>query len=145
MTVEKLLAIEELKALKSNYFFHVDGKHWAELAELFTEDCRFELEEREAIIGPRDFVATVEPALRSAVSVHHGHDPVITILDEYRAEGRWAMEDNIRWPADNPWNGYVGLKGFGHYFEQYRRTAAGWRICALKLTRQRVDYETAAG
>lgn len=144
MTIEKLLAIEELKTLKSNYFFHVDGKHWSELAQLFTEDCIFELEDRAPIIGPRDFVATVEPVLNRAVSVHHGHDPVITLIDESRAEGRWAMEDIIRWPADQPWNGYLGLRGYGHYFEQYRRTPAGWRISALKLTRRRVDYETVA-
>jgi hypothetical protein len=31
------------------------------------------------------------------------------------------------------------MVGYGHYHEDYVRTAAGWRIAAIRLTRIRVE------
>ncbi|OJX63169.1 MAG: hypothetical protein BGO95_09135 [Micrococcales bacterium 73-13] len=35
--------------------------------------------------------------------------------------------------------GQWGIRGYGHYEEEYRRTAAGWRISFMRLSRLRIE------
>ena len=93
MTLDELIAIEQIKHLKAQYFYHVDSKNWDGLGALFTDDCRFELEEAPELFGPAAFLETIKPHISDAITVHHGHDPVIDITGPDSATGRWAMED----------------------------------------------------
>lgn len=64
--------------------------------------------------------------------------PEITILAPDRAEGMWAMRDDIEIP-EREGAARRRVVGAGHYREEYRRVAGGWKINRLVLTRLRVD------
>jgi len=137
-TLDDLLAIEAIKQLKARYFLFMDTKRWDEWRELFTDDVRVEG-------GPphdsRDaFVDFVREHLASVSSCHRGGMPVIEILGETSARGRWSMSDDLRLPAGHPWAGAQPTRrfGYGYYDEEYRREGDTWRISWMQLSRLRV-------
>jgi len=139
--IARLEAIEEIRRLKARYFRCVDTKAWAEFADLFTEDVVIEF--AESTSGARtkaEFIAAAEKHFVGGISVHHGHEPEIRILDSDHATGIWPMYDLVEVPASSP---YVSHTGWGHYTESYRREPDGrWRISASRLTRlKRVELD----
>lgn len=142
-----------LRALKARYFRAVDAQDWSLLRTLFTEDARFE-GFAFAAPGPDGFVDGVSSYLTGLVSVHHGFTPEYRGLTEDRVRGIWVMEDYLFWPPGT--RGYKGvtvpgqwgIRGFGHYEEEYERSEQGWRISFMRLSRVRVEalagpgYET---
>lgn len=129
----RLEAIEEIKRLKAAYFRYLDLHWWDELRRLFTDDAVFDIAESTgAPSSPDEFLDRVRRHLDTALTVHHGHMPEITVVDEDHAHGVWAMYDLVEPAADS---GFPVLTGFGHYTERYRRVDAHWRICGLRLTR----------
>lgn len=142
-TIERLLAIEEIKQLKARYFRLVDTKDWVGYRTVFADDVRFDvtedIPESGIVIGADAATDIARRSLTgSVVSVHHGHCPEIEILSDTEARGIWAMEDVLRWNADSPYPGMT-LHGMGHYHETYEKGPAGWRIKTLRLTRLRKD------
>ncbi len=154
MSVETLLAIEEIKKLKARYFRHLDDKAMENLGALFTDDAVIDVQGSvnsddgadtaienfeqgaEKIIGGKAFIAFVSSINGNLRSVHHGHCPEITITSPNSATGIWAMEDHIWFSS----GAVAKLHGYGHYHESYRRLETGeWKICAMKITRLRVD------
>lgn len=148
MGLDALVAIEEIKQLKARYFRLMDTKQWDEWADVFTEDCTMWVADQpDVTYTSRDeFVAAVSNILADAVTTHHGHMPEITIDPpdgdeaDHRgstARGVWAMFDYVQIPTPG---GGIGLQGYGHYRETYRREADGrWRISSLRLERLRID------
>lgn len=139
------LALQELKA---TYFRLLDTKQWAAWRELFTDDMVFDAELGPGAPAQRmttnadDFVEMVSEQLKDAVTVHQGHMPEHTFLDERNARGVWAMFDWV----DSSGSGGGSMQGFGHYHEHYFKGDDGrWRIKELKLTRLRVDQTAPTG
>jgi hypothetical protein len=131
--LRRLEAIEEIKRLKASYFRYLDLHWWDELRSLFTDDAVYDIGESTARPAtPEDFLGRVRSHLTQAMTVHHGHMPEITIVDDTHAHGIWAMYDLVE-PA--PDSGYPVLTGFGHYTEEYRKVEGRWRIARLRLTR----------
>lgn len=131
--IARLEAIEEIRRLKARYFRCVDLREWDEFATLFAED--FVPDFGESTSGPVDrttFVAAVENHFRSGISVHHGHEPEIEILDDTTARGLWPMYDLVESPPDS---GYRNHTGWGHYAETYRKVDGRWLIASTRLTR----------
>jgi hypothetical protein len=64
--------------------------------------------------------------------------PEIEITAPDTAHGIWAMEDYIAFPADGD-AAPRGMRGYGHYREEYRRIGGQWLIASVTLTRLRVD------
>jgi hypothetical protein len=138
-TLQELLHIEAIKQLKADYFHLMDTKRWEEWRELFTED--FTVAGAAAAQGGRDaFVHFVREHLQTVSSRHEGSMPVIEILSETSARGRWSMSDDLRLPAGHPWTGAHPIRrlGYGHYDEEYRREDGRWRISSMRLSRLRV-------
>lgn len=137
--LERLLAIEDIKRLKAKYCRVMDEKNWHEWHDVFTPDGVMlvpEVEEQPAIVGVDAIIAFIIPLLGSAITVHHLHAPEIEVLSDTEATGTWALDDNLWWPEDSPSTfGWTSLRGAGHYREKYRKTAVGWRIAELGLTR----------
>jgi hypothetical protein len=135
-----LIAIEGIRTLKARYFRYVDTKDWPALRGLFARDAALEFPENFA--NPFDvdsFIAMIEPALASAVSVHHGHMPEIEILAADRARAVWAMNDYLAFPAgESGLSGAAEISGAGHYHETYVRVEGEWLIKSLRLTRLRL-------
>ena len=80
----------------------------------------------------------MEQMLTPGVTTHHGHTPEITLLSDTEAEGIWAMHDYVQ--VDPP-SGRVSQKGYGYYFESYRKCDDGrWRISSKRNVTLRVDH-----
>lgn len=141
--LQKLLALEEIKALKARYFRCVDTKDWAGFEAVFAPDAQFDISDDVPgciISGAAKIRETASVPLTGCVSVHHGHCPEITLTSDTTATGIWPMEDMLRW--DEGANAPIrGLHGYGHYHESYQRIDGTWVIKNLKLKRLRVDIE----
>lgn len=151
--VARLIAIEDIKNLKSRYFAAVDGKDWAAITEIFTEDARVDFSGEcqyhighhgvtEADIDPAEWVViggaatakVIEGAVGEIIAVHQGHDPQIYVHDATRATGRWTLYDRLEYEDEI-------MHGYGHYAEEYVFVGGKWRISSLLLTRIRVAWE----
>ena len=127
---EWLVAVEQIKALKARYFRCIDTKDWQGLSDCFSENLDADFTEAP---GPHtksraEYLAMIEAALKDAKTVHHGHNPEITLHDRDSASGIWAMEDIVQMPG-------MTLQGWGHYHEEYTREATGWVISKTRLSR----------
>jgi hypothetical protein len=133
-----LADIEEIKQLKSRYFYHLDRKEWDQWRErVFCRDASMHVPEAQLeLLGIDNILSCLKPLLAEVVTVHHGHMPLIEILSPTAASGVWAMEDLLIWPEGHSPDGVPGrVHGYGHYHETYSRESAGWRIKTLRLTR----------
>lgn len=144
--IETLLAIEAIKQLKARYFYTLDTKQWREYGALFTADAVIDFSAQQALmqqvgtlgaladdevwrcVGGTALSAWIEPVLRDVDSVHHGHDPQITLTGPDHATGIWAMYDRLETALEV-------FHGYGHYHETYRRTDGRWYFASLTLTR----------
>lgn len=145
---ERLAAAEEISKLKARYFRYMDTKRWTDWQDVFAPDAVMDMTgEAEAMrsIGfaiPDDvsFVWSNSETIRSAVagalenvtSVHHGHMGELEVTSPSAARGVWAMEDLILYRTAAP---VAGFRGYGHYFESYRKLGAAWRIQSIRLER----------
>ena len=134
--------IEAIKQLKARYFRLMDTKDWDGYATVFTDDVVIDTSEDGAGIttGLAVFLPFLRQTIGDVTTVHHGHMPEISITSPTTAAGVWAMEDELWWPEGGP---LAHLHGYGHYHETYEKTADGWRIKTLKLTRLRRDFDPA--
>jgi hypothetical protein len=142
---DTLLAIAHIKALKARYFRLLDTKQWAAWRDVFAPDLVAEFPDDPGNEQPfRDretFLAAISTLLQPALTIHHGHTAEIEVPTPTTARGIWVMQDWVQWPQPGHLpNGARQLVGWGHYHETYVKSAAGWQIATLKLTRLKVDY-----
>ena len=135
---EPWLEIEAIKQLKARYFRLMDTKEWLPFSQVFTDDVVVDVSHDkhapgDFIRGRANVVDFIRKAVGKAITVHHGHMPEIELLSPTEARGVWAMFDYVEF---NPGR---GIRGYGHYHEEYRKEAGQWHISKLKLTRLRVD------
>jgi hypothetical protein len=135
---EQLLEIEAIKQLKARYFRLMDSKEWLPFSQVFTDDVVVDVSHDkhapgDTIEGRVNVVDFIRKAVGKATTVHHGHMPEIEILSPTQARGVWAMFDYVEFRPSR------GIRGYGHYHEEYRKERGRWQICKLKLTRLRVD------
>jgi hypothetical protein len=138
-TLQHLLDIEAIKQLKARYFRLMDQKQWDDWGLVFATDCVMEVPEAEIVNhGRNEIVTSVSGALVGARTCHHGHMPEIEITGAGTARGVWAMFDYVEWDEQD--GARVGLQGYGHYREEYKREDGEWRIARTRLERLRVDW-----
>jgi hypothetical protein len=141
--IEKLVARDEIQALKARYFRCLDLKDWNGYGRTFAKDGLLEVQSIHARAeggapvsrresGAEAIVRWVSAVLNGATTIHHGHMPEIEFGAPGEARGIWAMEDRVIWP--DRW-----LHGWGHYHETYVREDGAWRIASSLLTRLRVE------
>jgi hypothetical protein len=141
--LELLLAIEEIKRLKSRYFWGLDHKDWDYWRrEVWAPDARLIVPEADRDeVGVEAIIAYTSRSTADQVSVHHGHMPDIEITSDTTAKGVWAMEDRLWRSKEFPLeDGSIFLHGLGHYQETYVKLPVGWRVQSTRLTRLRVEY-----
>lgn len=135
--------LDAIHQLKARYCRFIDTKQWTRLHTLFTLDARFEgLGSAPTGATVEMFVSGISTRLAPVLSIHHCHMPEINFLGFDRARGIWAMMDYLEWPegsGPHEAQGFRGFTAYGHYEEEYHRTADGWRIGFLRLTRLRID------
>lgn len=116
--------------VKADYCRLLDTKDWQGWSRIFTEDLVMDVSEAggELTTDRDSFVGPLSEMLAQVKTAHQVHSPLITI-DGDRADAIWAMQDRLVWPDGST------MTGYGHYTEEYRRTADGWKIAKSKLTR----------
>jgi hypothetical protein len=102
-------ALEQIKQLKTRYFWLMDQKQWEAWAEVFTDDVTAVYHNAPAdrpqaglpplhCTGRAHLVATVRRALAQGRSIHQGYMPEIAITSPTTAHGIWVMFDYLRLP-----------------------------------------------
>lgn len=132
MDAATLAEIQAIEQLKARYFRLLDTKQWDAWRDVFSDDFTAEVDGAGVhptlhFASPEEMVATNRKTLASAVTVHHGHMPEITLTGPDTATGIWAMMDIVKLGA--------GFRGYGHYHEEYVKQRGEWRIRRLRLTR----------
>ena len=114
----------------------MDEKDWKAMRDVLADDVVIDTTASGGtrITGADEFIAFLEPALRDAITIHHGHMPEIALTSPSTARGIWALQDTIVWPDGSR------LHGFGHYHETYEKTDGEWRIKTSTLTRLHMDF-----
>jgi hypothetical protein len=99
-TVERLAAIENIKALKARYFRCMDEKDWPGLQAVSAPDLAADFRDstgtrNESLLthGAELYVTDLAPILQNITTTHHGHMPEIEITSPTTVTGVWAMED----------------------------------------------------
>jgi hypothetical protein len=147
--VTRLLAIEDIRRLRAQYWRFVDTKQWAAFGRLFAPDAHF-LDHATGFEcdGAAEIESKIEAVLQPAMSVHHGHHAEIDFDDESHARGIWAMYDYLRFPPGEvtPQNPYAGasVHGYGHYVDQYVRLDGRWLFQTVDLYRLQIEVLTPA-
>jgi hypothetical protein len=143
--VDRLIAIEEIRALKATYWISVDTRDWETLKELFTPDMTFDYPEYRGRKVPVDeHFNYVRDNWSVGVSVHHGSEPLIKIINETNATGIWPFQDRLFFSQDKPGpHGLTYYEGDGFYRETYRKVDGKWKIAAQAQTRLRVVTSSA--
>ena len=136
MTVEELLAIEEIKNLRIMYSHYIDGCDVPKLSELFCEDavCEFGEEYGGDWVGREAIRANYERYTPAAIPpysfMHAVTNPWIRLTGPDTANGRWYLLDlNLFAGSENP------LSLFGIYDDVYRKVDGCWLIA-----RTRIDF-----
>ena len=134
--MNELDEIEKLKQLKARYFRTMDTKDWMAMRAVFADDVVMDTTASggSLTVGADAFMAYLEPTLRDAVTVHHGHMPEIEVISPSTASGVWALQDIIVWPDG------TRMHGYGHYHETYEKSDGKWRIKTSTLTRLHMDF-----
>jgi SnoaL-like domain len=146
-SLEQLLAIEAIRAVKARYCRTLDTKDWDGFAALFTQDAVMDVFQdtgNAPITGIPAILDQVKFAVIHAASSHQVHTPEITLTGPDTADGIWAMQDRVVWQTGtSPVPGVASITGYGQYHERYRLEGGLWKIVALKLTRFHVDMHPA--
>jgi len=138
---DRLADIEAICRLKAAYFRTIDTRDWSGFVQLFDEDATLDGGNGRRS-GRDEIVRVVSGVLDGVVSIHHGHTPEIDVDPSgQEASGIWAMDDYLEWPEQSTSAGApVGIRGYGHYYERYRKASDGhWRFIEVLLERIRVD------
>jgi len=142
-TLDRLLALEEIRLLKARRCRAVDSKDWELYRSCHTPDAKsYALgSDSEPIVGRDAMTESLKVSLAGRTTVHHVHTPEITLTSPTSAEGVWAMEDMLWWEHKGVdyWT-----HGYGHYHETYEKHDGQWLIASRKLIRTRVDTGTGA-
>lgn len=153
--LDRLLACEDIRRLRAQYFRFVDAKRWDDLGALFAKDAVFDrgwghgyrnpVTEQwsggvecvpDPVNGREAIVAQIRSAVERLWTIHRGGDAEIFIDRADAARAVWAMTDELRDAS-----GRLLLRGWGHYEESYRRLDGRWLIARTKLTRQYLEHE----
>jgi len=148
--ISKLVAIEDIRAMKARYFRLLDDKQWADYAILFTDDAVMDLSqvlpagtpvEKLSLTGPDSIVAQTRDLLSDAIMIHNGYTHEINVISPDEATGVWAMEDRVIFPAGvaSPFP-FRRSHNFGRYYEEYRKVEGSWKIARLRLIRLWQDF-----
>lgn len=148
--LQRLVAIDEIKQLKARYWRGVDLKDRALFRGVFTDNAEIDMtdagggdafQDQSSILyhpKPDVFVENSLNTLKGVTTAHHGYPPEITLLSPTEATAIWPMEDHLWADREGADIGFKHLQGFGHYYDRYVKTDAGWKIAAMTLKRSKV-------
>jgi hypothetical protein len=131
-----LVDMEEIKQLKARYYRFNDTQDWQAFRSVFTEDVCYD-SGTQVLHGADRVASTFAAGLAGGKTAHIAGLPEITLTGPDTATGIWAFRDYVQVAggAAAP----VGFHGYGHEHDEYVRTADGWKIKRVVITRVRID------
>jgi len=136
LTVDDLIAMEEIKRLKYKYVRCLDQKRWDDIAECFVPDAvasygggAWAFEGRDAIL---DFLRS-SMGSEKFLSGHRVGQPEIDITGADTAKAIWALSDTV---AQLEFG--VDIRGGAFYEDEYVKVDGEWKI---KSTGYKRTYE----
>jgi hypothetical protein len=140
----KELEIESaIRALKAQYFICLDLKDWSCFRSVFTDDVVFRIFEPGMSVPAGEFtgadtmVATTRESVKDAMTVHHGHEPLIEVMTDTTARATWPAEGLMRKQVNGS---AVTRHAFNFYRETYKKGRAYWKIASSDLLRQFYEW-----
>jgi hypothetical protein len=142
--VERLVAIEQIRRMRSRYLRMLDTRNWDEVANAYAPDATLAFHtEAPGVVsrGRAQIIATITSTLVDVTTVHFGHMAEIDILSPQRATGVWALEDTLWF---GPKSMYPGRRvhAYGHLNDSYSKIDGRWLLQDVEITRLRVDQST---
>lgn len=143
--LEILLITEKIRALKGAYCVYLDTGQWEAYTDLFVEDLVVDISDDiaadkgpQTVQGRDIFIQQTRYFVEDGIRSHLVHPGIIEVLSPTEAKAVWPMHDKIYFPpgASSP-SGVVEKIAYGFYHERYRLDNGRWRICWLKLVRQK--------
>jgi ketosteroid isomerase-like protein len=128
--VSTLQQREAIKDLRHTYWYSILDKNVDALVDCFSDDAELEYGFNITLSGRdniRDFFTKLMGNDDLLRQIPVGANPLIDILDDNSANGRWTVEVSTLAVSDAP-SRRIGVQ----YFESYRRDAEGWKICHMK-------------
>lgn len=129
--VQKLEDLEAIRALKARYLFACDRKDPAGMRTCFADGP---VHIDYGVVGTFDNADALVKVYTDIachdymVELHHGANPQIEVLDEARARGVWSLHYFL---INTQARTLSQLAGY--YEDEYRKTAAGWKISRTKF------------
>jgi hypothetical protein len=128
--VASLRAIQEIQQLRFEYWYSLVDKDVDRLMACFTEDVFLEYGFGIEMTG-KETVAEFFTGLLGSEDlirqVPRGSNPQITLLSDTEAQGRWLVEV-VALRESQEDGRRIGVQ----YFEKYRKTTIGWKLCEMK-------------
>ncbi len=124
--------IEAIKQLKYRYFFNCDQKRPQQVRQCFADGPVAIEFGRIGHFDNADALVAIFTELACAehiVEMHHAQNPQIELLGDDRACGTWGL---YYYMIDTRQQVCTQLGGV--YEDEYRKTAAGWKITATAFT-----------
>jgi hypothetical protein len=136
MNVGDLIELHEISQLKFRYIRGIDTQDWPLVESCFTEDASVWYSGGQFSQAGRDTIMEfLRDLLRpSFVSSHIALHPEIQLTSPTTAEGIWRLQDVVHFTEANPVFDHANIQGgeemngAGYYYDQYAKTADGWKI-----------------
>lgn len=132
--IDELIAIEEIKKLKSRRDRAVDTKDWDTYAALHAPDHISHNDGYPAWTRD-DMIRHLRDRIGHVTLAHHSHTPDITIHSPHQATGIWNMEDHHVWMQGDELH---WMRGYGFYHEGYAYRGGRWLIVSRRIERTMV-------
>lgn len=142
MTIEELLALEEIRSLRIGYAAHLDSQDLDRLVDIFADDAICDFGEYGTWNGREEIGLNYQSIMRQIGepfdAIHIVTNPWIVLSGPTSAQGRWYLTDiltrqrpvtqmSTRGGHDNP------LLWLGIYEDEYRKADGAWKIAKAKL------------
>lgn len=138
-TLERLVAIEDIKVLRAKYCRRIDSHKFAELAGILAEDFVLDMSPTGKVLGSevpvlqgRDLVIGMMEQNFAPLKMllHIVTIPEIEFQDDSHATGVWRQETFIK--ENNPDLPGLGL-AYATVYDTYRKEDGRWMIASVRV------------
>lgn len=132
MTLEEILAVEEIKQLRSKYSHYCDGLELEKYLDLLTEDIVLEADQKHGstVCGKQAVRALVEAMMKRQKRYEMFHlvsNPLIELIDDTHGTGKWYLLDyNFKY-TEEP------FRVVCVYEDQYEKVNGEWKFSRIHL------------
>lgn len=138
--LERLSAIEGIKALMSRRCRALDAKDWDTYRAHHAPDhVSYDTVAPGGARGPA-LIEALKARLEGVSTVHHAHSPEIFLESRHEARGVWSLEDWWFWSEGDTrcWR-----RGWGNYHDTYALRDGSWLFTSRRI--ERIHFEWSPG